>query len=159
MKLKYAFRFNIEHNPIINWLGVYNSIKTVLKVNPDEKMFTMIISVLREPKTYNQLAYLHAEILLKIIQGYREAGHDVPFNKEQSLIWVKKEIKTLPEIMFIEDVPNAKTGETYTALRTFSDASKEEMSDIIDKVIRIYGDYFKIEFETPEAYKRRKGFK
>lgn len=155
MLIKYAFKFDENRKPVINWFGVYNSIKEVLKIDPDDKMFTMVISRLLEPKTYSQLAYLHAEILLKVIYGYREAGYDVPLNKIQAMEWVKKQVKTLPEIMFVENITNILTGEVTINLRSFASGSKVEISDIIDKCIRIYGDFFGIIFESPIEYKQR----
>lgn len=158
MKLKYALKFR-DNKPLINWLAVINDIRNRLKANPEQRVFIMEISILREPKTFSQLAYFHAEILTKILNGYRDAGYDIPFNKEMALEWVKYQVKTLPEIMFVEEKTNEITGKVLIVPRSFADASKEEMSDIIDKCIRIYGEYFGIVFETPEEWKKRKGLK
>ena len=154
MKLKYAFQFK-DDKPILNWEAIKNDINSLLNIKDlTDKWFVITLNVLRQPKTFSQLGYFHAEILPKIMAGYREAGNIVPIG-EQGEIWTKNQIKTLPEIMFIEKIKNEKTGENIVNIRSLATASKEEMSHIIDTCIKVYGEYFGITFESPEYYKRK----
>ena len=86
--------------------------------------------------------------------GYRSEGYDVPSGKA-GVDWTKFQIKTLPEIYFIKEKKNVLTGESRNVIRSFADASKEEMSAIIDICIRIYGEYFGITFESSDDFKKR----
>lgn len=154
MTVKYSLKFK-DGKPIINWLAVLHDIRTILKADPEKRLFTVVISVLREPKTFNQLAYFNAEIVNKIITGYRDAGYNIPLNHTRAVEWVKFQIKTLPEIQFVEEKRNEITGEVMLVTKSLADASKDEASHIIDVCIKVYSEYFGIVFTTPEEYKRR----
>ncbi len=156
--MKFAFRF-INGKPNINWEAVRQQIADKHgKSAITGKIFTFTLSVLREPKTYSQLGYFHAEIIRKWRIGLLEAGHQVPIGQAGEE-YVKFQIKTLPEIAFVEYKENIITGEKRQVLRSLASASKEEMSHIIDVAIRIGSEYFGVTFESPEEFKKRRGLK
>ena len=153
--LKYAFKFLENGKPTLDWSAIKQDIIYQLNIkNIYDKIFNVVFTVLREPKTFSQLGYLHAEIIPKIMTGYRNEGYDIPSGKA-GMDWTKFQIKTLPEIYFIKQKQNVITGEMRNVIRSFADASKEEMSAIIDICIRLYGEYFGITFESPDEYKKR----
>ena len=155
--LKYAFKWDIQKKiPLINWLAVWHDVIVHLKVLPATRIFNLVITVLLEPKTFKQINYFHSDgVLGRIIFGYRQAGYRVPLNDKMAKVWVKNKIKVRPEIMFMEEIEDDKTGNIFYALRSFKDASKDEMRDITDKCIQIYGEAFGIKFETVKEYKKR----
>lgn len=154
--MKIAFRFK-ENQPMANWLAIVNQLKRELnKDSLDDIVFTANIQQLRKPKTFSQNRYFHSEGFIgRIITGYREAGYDVPRGREMAIDWVKYQIKTHPDIMFYEKKENVLTGETRYETKSFSKATKEEMSYIIEWCIRTYANYFGIVLETAEEYKRK----
>lgn len=158
--IKIAFKFK-NNKPLINWLAVINQIKQELKLSSvDDIMFTARFEQLRKPKTYSQLKYFHSDGFMNpIIAGYRDAGYDVPKNKTQAKEWVKFQIKTHIDVMFVKKIKNVITGDFLIVPKSFSDATKEEMSYIIDWCCRIYPEFFGVELETVEQYKKRNGLR
>ena len=152
--MKFTIRF-INDKPICNWQAVQNQLKTKYKKDDlKDDYFVMSIAKIRQEKSPSQLGYFHAEILPKIVAGYREAGNIFPIGKNGEE-WVKNQIKTLEEIDFTEKIRNTQTGNETTNLRSFSTASMEEMTHIIDVCIMTFGLYFGIYFVTPKEYKNR----
>ncbi len=64
----------------------------------------------------------------------------------------KLTLKKHPDIDFMEEAYSVFDGTVTREARSFGSASKEEMSGLIDKFIRL-GAEFGIEFEDPEAWK------
>jgi len=154
MNQKFVLSFQ-DDKPITNWKAITNYLRTVLNKNSLNGLyFEMTVKKIRQAKTFSQLGYFHAELLWKIITGYKEAGYSVPLGIAGEK-WAKEQIKTLDSIRFIESVENVLTGEIVTNFRSFADATKEEMSNIIDVCIRNYGEYFGILFVTPKEYKEK----
>jgi len=157
--IKYAFKFMPDGRNTINWEAIRNELQSELRTSDlIDKIFTVVIAKLRQPKTYSQLGYFHAEIVKKWKIGLLESGHQVPVG-EAGNDYVKEQIKTLPEIRFYENKKNIVTGENFASLRSFATSSCEEMSHIIDVAIRIGSEYFGITFESPEEYKKRNKLK
>jgi hypothetical protein len=154
--MKIGARFK-DGKLILNNLQIERELKRELnKSSLDGLMFTVKIEKLREPKTFSQLRYFHSDgVFGRIISAYRDAGYDVPIGKERAKDWLKFQIKTNPSIDFTKMTENVLTGEVRLELRSFADASKEELSQIIDWTIRTHQEYFGIEIETVDEYKRK----
>jgi len=103
-------------------------------------------------KTTSQLGYLYAEVLIKFYAYMNEMGDDRIDEAK------KRDLKMHPAVGFFEVDKNMFTGELSQFPKSFATASKEEVSECIDKLIRLAGD-FGIVIETPEYYKQRKGIK
>lgn len=154
--IKVAFKFK-DGKPLINWKRVENNLR---ERYPNKDLFTAKFSAVSAPKTYSQLRYFHSNGFIgRIIDGYREAGFDVPNEKAEAIEWVKFQIKTHPDIMFIKRVKNEQTDRNYVIPRSFKNATKEEMSKIIEWCIRNYQEYFGIVLETADEYKHRLGLR
>jgi hypothetical protein len=157
--MKIALRFK-DNQPLANWLSVINQLKREFKKESlDGLVFTANIQQLRKPKTFSQLRYFHCDGFIgRIIQGYREAGYDVPMGKEEAKEWTKNEIKLDPAIMFVTKHPTTDGRDVYIP-KSFSKATKEEMSHIIDWCMRTYQTYFGIVLESVHDYKKRMNLK
>lgn len=156
--MKISFNFNTKTGkPNIDWIKIK---KVLTGKYPNTKNFIAKFKPVLAAKTYSQLKYFHSDGFLgRIVEGYREAGYDVPVGKEAAKDWVKFQIKTHPEIGYVKKVKNENTGKKYIVLKSFSDISKKEMSKIIDWCFRTFQQGLDIILETSEEYKRRKGLK
>ena len=103
-------------------------------------------------KTTSQLGYLFAEVLKKYYQYMYEQGDDRSDDIKRRDIFIH------PAINFCDYDINTLTGELQQNVKSLKGASKEEVSDLIDRLIRLAADYG-LEIETPEDYKKRKGIK
>ena len=156
--MKVVFNFDTKKGvPDIDWHRIKRTLKNKY---PNTKNFTANIKPVLASKTYSQLRYFHSDGFLgRIVEGYRDAGYDVPAGTKAAKEWVKFQIKTNPDIMYVKYVKNYKSNQTYILPKSFSDISKKEMSSIIDWCFRKYQTYFDIILETAEEYKRRMGYK
>jgi len=103
-------------------------------------------------KTSSQLGYFYAAVLPVFFKYMNNAGDDSSDDNKKNML------KLHPAINFCEIKENPLTGELIEMPRSYSKASKEEMSDIIDRHIRLAAD-FGLDVETSENYKKRKGIK
>ena len=154
--MKIAIRFKND-KPVANWLQATNGLKRDLKKSDLEGLlFTADIKKIRMPKTYSQLRYFHCKGFLgRIIDGYLDGNSkDMPIGDKARVEWVKNQIKTDRAIMFYEPFIS-KDGDRFILLRSFSDATKEEMQHIIDWCIMEYQERFGIDLEPVDDYKKR----
>lgn len=101
-------------------------------------------------KTSSQLGYLYAEVLPKFYDFARESGNE----------WTDERCKTEAKVLmdFVETKTSPVDGSEYLDVKSFAVASKEEVSEFIDKLIRFLADYG-VSVESPYDYKLRKGIK
>jgi hypothetical protein len=114
----------------------------------DEITLEINIKKIQKKKTREQLGYLYASVLPAIYDFLRESGYTC---SEDAM---KDMLKLHSEINWCSEVANYFTGEIFKRPKSFALATREEMSEIIDKLIRLAAD-FGIEVETPEDYKKR----
>ena len=103
-------------------------------------------------KTTSQLGYLFAEVLKKFFDYMTAEGDD------RSAEIKRRDLFMHPAINFCDYDINSLTGELQQTIKSLATSSKEEVKDLIDRLIRLGAD-FGIEIETPEDYKKRKGIK
>lgn len=103
-------------------------------------------------KTTSQLGYLFAEVLKKFFDYMTAEGDD------RSDEIKRRDIFMHPAINFCDYDLNGLTGELQQTIKSLKTASKEDVKDLIDRLIRLGAD-FGINIETPEDYKKRKGIK
>jgi thioredoxin-related protein len=158
--VKIAFKFK-GIVPLINWVSLIAQIKKEFpKIDFDTDYISAKFEQIRKPKTYSQLKYFHSDGFLGlIVKAYKHAQEQVPINKKKAKEWAKFQIKTHPDIMFVDEVKNVLGKTTGYMPRSLSDASKEEMSYIIEWCTKTYSEYYGVEFETVEQYKKRYGLK
>jgi hypothetical protein len=113
--------------------------------NSDQVYMEVIIRRVQTGKTNPQLGYLHAEVLPKFYAWMLDHG-DTSSDDEK-----KRQLKLHPEVDFCERIENFFTRKIERVPRSFSTATKEEMSAVIDKLVRLAVD-FGIEISTPEEY-------
>jgi len=100
-------------------------------------------------KSGSQLGYIHAAIYPTIIRSFRDWGNESP---ESKLIELLKDQNDFTEV-----VPDLD-GCPRRIVKSLSTASKEEVSDFIDRLIRWAGEWA-IKIETPEEYMKRLGIR
>lgn len=99
-------------------------------------------------KTNSQLGYLHACLLPAFHDFALEAGNE----------WSQEQSKTQAKILmdFVEERRSVVNGDVYYDVKSFANASKEEVSEFIDKLIRFLAEYG-VAVESPYDYRKRLG--
>jgi hypothetical protein len=99
-------------------------------------------------KTTSQLGYLHAEVWKKVYEWAKSVGNE----------WTDEECRDQlkAHLNFVEQKESKVNGELYWDIKSCADASKEEVSDLIDSLIRFLGEEG-IKVQTPEEYLKAKG--
>ena len=157
--IKHQLKFNNEDKPLLNWFAIIKQIKHEFSISDLTKyVFTITIQKLRQGKTYSQLKYFNAVTVNNWVKGLKNAEGYVPIG-EAGKDYAKFHIKTLPGIMFVKKEKNQYTGKEHYVLRSCKDASKEEMSQMIEIGNAVCEEYFGIECESVEQYKKRNGYK
>ena len=116
----------------------------------------MIIKSVFQFKTSSQLGYLHAEIWEQFYKYYGEMGYAVENKVIQEQI--RNDVKMSDDVAFYDSRLNEITQQIYKVPRSFSKASKEETSIIIERIIRL-GNGLGIPFTTPEDWKKSRNIK
>lgn len=101
-------------------------------------------------KTKSQLGYIHASIKPTIISWAISHGDE----RKQEEIWDSINVA----VDFIEERRSLVDEKPYMAIKSLAEASKEEVMEFIDKVLRWAGEWG-IVIESPEEYKKRRGIK
>ena len=99
-------------------------------------------------KTTSQLGYLHAEVWKKVYEWAKSVGNE----------WTDEECRDQlkAHLNFVEQKVSKVDGQIYWDIKSCADASKEEVSDLIDSLIRFLGEEG-IPVQTPEEYMKSKG--
>ena len=99
-------------------------------------------------KTTSQLGYLHAEVWKKVYQWAKSVGNE----------WTDEECRDQlkAHLNFVEQRESKVNGELYWDVKSCANASKEEVSELIDLLIRFLGEEG-IPVQTPEEYMKSKG--
>jgi len=113
-----------------------------------EKYFDVEFKPAASYKTNKQVGYWYGEIIPKAEFGYMSAGWNGMDEK-------KAERMLKEQCGFTELVINDITGETKNEVRSISDATQEEMKDLIDQAIMFIEQDLGIDVESPEDYKKR----
>ena len=101
-------------------------------------------------KTQSQLGYIHASVKPTLLSAIKERGDE----RHPDTVWANLKA----EVGFIEEKTSVVTGTKYWDVRSLATASKEDVKEFIDKLVRWAGEWA-IEIETPEDYKKRLGIK
>lgn len=128
-------------------------VKLFVNIEDSEKLITITFSEF-EKKTNLQLAYLHAEILVKLQIAYNEIGYPV-WNEQSTKDLLKKHYGYIEEYYSINPITKEKEKETY--LKSFSKAGKKELSKIIEYAIMICNEAG-IEVINSEDFKNEKEY-
>jgi hypothetical protein len=99
-------------------------------------------------KTTSQLGYLHAEVWKKVYEWAKSVGNE----------WTDEECRDQlkAHLNFVEQKESKVNGAMYWDVKSCANASKEEVSDLIDSLIRFLGEEG-IPVQTPEEYMKSKG--
>jgi len=99
-------------------------------------------------KTTSQLGYLHAEVWKKVYEWARSVGNE----------WTDEECRDQLKmhLNFVEQKFSKVDGQPYWDVKSCANASKEEVSELIDLLIRFLGEEG-IPVQTPEEYMKSKG--
>lgn len=99
-------------------------------------------------KTTSQLGYLHAEVWKKVYEWAKSVGNE----------WSDSECRDQLKmhLNFVEQKTSKVDGQPYWVIKSCADASKEEVSDLIDRLVRFLGEEG-IPVQTPEEYMKSKG--
>lgn len=91
----------------------------------------------REDKTISQLGYMHAAVWPVFYRFYEDQGIQVDTKEEKERI--RDDIKVA--IGFVQERTEMITGDKYYKVRSFANATKDQTSDMIDRIIRLAADY------------------
>jgi hypothetical protein len=99
-------------------------------------------------KTTSQLGYLHAEVWKRVYGWAQSVGNE----------WTDEECRDQLKmhLNFVEQKFSKVDGQSYWDVKSCANASKEEVSDLIDSLIRFLGEEG-IPVQTPEEYMKSKG--
>jgi hypothetical protein len=99
-------------------------------------------------KTTSQLGYLHAEVWKKVYEWAKSVGNE----------WTDEECRDQlkAHLNFVEQRESKVNGELYWDVKSCADASKEEVSELIDKLILFLSEEG-IYVQTPEDFLKEKG--
>jgi len=99
-------------------------------------------------KTTSQLGYLHAEVWKKVYEWAKSVGNE----------WTDEECRDQLKmhLNFVEQKFSKVDGQPYWDVKSCANASKEEVSELIDSLIRFLGEEG-IPVQTPEEYMKSKG--
>jgi len=103
-------------------------------------------------KTKPQLGYLHAAIFKPFYKYYKEAGLD--YSEEQ----IRMQLKYHPEINFVDELYDPFDGNSQRIAKSVADASKFEVMQFIDRLIRFAASVGLV-IEEPDVYRLRNGIK
>jgi hypothetical protein len=141
----YQLKFPYLHKIILQSIDMFCKVEGKLI---DEVTLEIIIRKVQKKKTREQLGYLYASVLPSFYWYMREQGST---SSNDSL---KDMLKLHPEIDYCNEEVNCLTGEILKKPKSFALATREEMSEIIIKLIRLGAD-FGIEIESAEDFKER----
>jgi len=99
-------------------------------------------------KTTSQLGYLHAEVWKRCYDWSKSVGND------WTDLQVRNELKM--HLNFVVQKESLVDGVKYWDVKSCTDASKEEVAELIDKLILFLGEEV-IPVQTPEEWKKSKG--
>lgn len=125
-------------------------------IRSDEVQSIILEVEVRAPfkeKTLSQLGYLHAAVWPVFYQYYRDQGIQVE-SKEQ-MLEVRDSVKLA--LGFVKPVADIH-GEIHQVIKSLADASKEDVMDLIDWIIRLAADFGMI-VPGPEEYLESHGVK
>jgi hypothetical protein len=99
-------------------------------------------------KTTSQLGYLHAEVWKRVYEWAKSVGNE----------WTDEECRDQLKmhLNFVEQRFSKVDNQPYWAIKSCGDASKEEVSDLIDLLIRFLGEEG-IKVQTSEEWKKEHG--
>jgi hypothetical protein len=123
-------------------------------IRSDEVQSIILEMEIRAPfkeKTLSQLGYLHAAVWPVFYQYYRDQGIQVD-SKEQ-MEDVRDSVKMA--LGFVKSITDIH-GELHTKPKSLADASKDEVRDLIDWIIRLAADFGMI-VPGPEEYLEKHG--
>jgi hypothetical protein len=123
-------------------------------IRSDEVQSIILEMEIRAPfkeKTLSQLGYLHAAVWPVFYQYYRDQGIQVE-SKEQ-MEDVRDSVKMA--LGFVKSITDIH-GELHTKPKSLADASKDEVRDLIDWIIRLAADFGMI-VPGPEEYLEKHG--